>query len=416
MFWCGQKFFLLYLLLSSMSRSSSSSLSSILSYHLQTKHSFERYARASRNLDWQNQPNPFRRYSGSDFIPLQLIDANQWQYPSPKYSDLFTRSNLTNIPVNFQTISRFLELSLGITAWKQAGQSKWALRSNPSSGNLHPTEGFILLPSSHDFESGLYHYCPKDHGLEMRAKYDADSFQRLISPFPRSSFLMGLTSIHWREAWKYGERAYRYCNHDLGHAIASIRIAAATLGWNIMLLEEMNQTDLGLLFGTSRSNEFPENEKDHPESLLVVWPLAEVEERSLSNPLEGSLIPSTIPSQTLNQLFSGATWFGEANRLSTAHGDHWEIIDQVASDAWKSTESHVSCHHSSMNPQKTSPSKRNLMRGGDLSSVEIIRQRRSAVSFDPETSVISSESFFQLLSRIFPRKDLQDQGNDSAGD
>ena len=29
---------------------------------------------------------------------------------------------------------------------------------------------------------------------------------------------MALTSITWREAWKYGERAFRYCNHDVGHA------------------------------------------------------------------------------------------------------------------------------------------------------------------------------------------------------
>ena len=38
--------------------------------------------------------------------------------------------------------------------------------------------------------------------------------------------LVVLSSIHWREAWKYGERAYRYCQHDAGHAIAATRYAA----------------------------------------------------------------------------------------------------------------------------------------------------------------------------------------------
>ena len=43
-------------------------------------------------------------------------------------------------------------------------------------------------------------------------------------------WLIALTSIHWREAWKYGERAFRYCQHDLGHAIAAVGIAAAIAG------------------------------------------------------------------------------------------------------------------------------------------------------------------------------------------
>ena len=45
-------------------------------------------------------------------------------------------------------------------------------------------------------------------------------------PVP-GAILVGLSSIHWREAWKYGERAFRYCQHDVGHALAAIGIAAA---------------------------------------------------------------------------------------------------------------------------------------------------------------------------------------------
>ena len=41
------------------------------------------------------------------------------------------------------------------------------------------------------------------------------------------AFLLGLASVYWREAWKYGERAFRYCQHDVGHAIGTVRIAAA---------------------------------------------------------------------------------------------------------------------------------------------------------------------------------------------
>ena len=34
---------------------------------------------------------------------------------------------------------------MGLSAWKAYGGNRWALRCNPSSGNLHPTEGYLLL-------------------------------------------------------------------------------------------------------------------------------------------------------------------------------------------------------------------------------------------------------------------------------
>ena len=36
------------------------------------------------------------------------------------------------------------ELALGLSAWKEYGGSRWALRCNPSSGNLHPTEAYVV--------------------------------------------------------------------------------------------------------------------------------------------------------------------------------------------------------------------------------------------------------------------------------
>ena len=79
---------------------------------------------------------------------------------------------------------------------------------------------------------GLYHYAPREHGLERRARLQRELFKALIAAScPAQAFLVGFSSIHWREAWKYGERAFRYCQHDAGHAIGALRIAAATLGW-----------------------------------------------------------------------------------------------------------------------------------------------------------------------------------------
>ena len=192
----------------------------VIRYHVQTKHHFNRYARSLGFLDWANQPDPFRRFEGTRLIPLPLLEPGRRSRLASVRCDLRPWS-VPCQPVSLRTLSRFFEFALALSAWKKAGESEWALRSNPSSGNLHPTEGYVVLPQIDglDLKSGLYHYAPKEHGLELRAEFRTEPVERLLAPFPSGAFLFGLTSIHWREAWKYGERAFRYCNHDVGHAI-----------------------------------------------------------------------------------------------------------------------------------------------------------------------------------------------------
>ena len=87
---------------------------------------------------------------------------------------------------------------------------KYALRVNPSSGNLHPTEFHFFTRGLKGNPDGLYHYDPSRHMAEQRGRgcFEMD----LLGGAAPIVFV--LTSIVWREAWKYGERAYRYCLHD----------------------------------------------------------------------------------------------------------------------------------------------------------------------------------------------------------
>ena len=40
----------------------------VFHYHDQTKHDYYRYAASLGHLDWDNQPDPFRRFIGSRLI------------------------------------------------------------------------------------------------------------------------------------------------------------------------------------------------------------------------------------------------------------------------------------------------------------------------------------------------------------
>ena len=188
-------------------------------YHEQTKHHFHRYARSRGYMDWKNQPAPFRAFSETERIPLPLLDKD----PEAGHLDLYARGDNGENPLTTENIAAFLELSMGLSAWKAIPGNRWALRMNPSSGNLHPTECHLILPGMNPSEAGgVYHYNPLFHALEMRAEVETDIWGAIRDHFRCEGFLVGLSSIFWRESWKYGERAFRYCNHDVGHALAAL--------------------------------------------------------------------------------------------------------------------------------------------------------------------------------------------------
>ena len=374
----------------------------VVHYHVQTKHHFNRYSRSLGFLDWANQPDPFRRFEGARLTPLPLLQADE-EPLSPVYDAMYEPKAVLSQPVTVRTLSRFFEFALALSAWKKAGESEWALRINPSSGNLHPTEGYVLLPHMDglDFKPGLYHYAPKEHGLELRADFPADQLARLLVPFPDDSFLFGLTSVHWREAWKYGERAFRYCNHDVGHAIGSARIAAAALGWNMVLLDGLEQNTVALLLGTNRVEDFAEVEPEHPDCLAVIWPsdLARGEGQGVDTS-QGEM-PLYLDASAVEQL-AKSLWHGKANRLSREHSVHWDIIDEVAEASWKTKAETLTI---SLRPLPKSVNPHPVAFTSHAPSAgQIIRQRRSAVSFDGKIS-ISAATFFRMMQRVMPRSD-----------
>src|SRR6202008_485857 len=116
------------------------------------------------------------------------------------------------------------------------------------------------------------HYHSRDHSLERRCLLGCVAKAVLTESLPPQGFLVGLSSIHWREAWKYGERAFRYCQHDVGHAIGTLRIAAATLGWAARVLDGTPDATIDALLGLDRGADFDGAERESAEVVLALWP------------------------------------------------------------------------------------------------------------------------------------------------
>lgn len=348
----------------------------ILYYHEETKHHYYRFARSLGYLDWDNQPDPFRRFRESHLYMLPLLPISK----TPSYASMYSPETIASEEVSFNSISRFFRNALAISAWKRQLDARWSLRVDPSSGNLHPTEGYLILGKDiPEITAGVYHYAPREHALEQRANFNFQIFQN----FPPDTFLVGLSSIYWREAWKYGERAFRYCQHDAGHAIAALRFSAAVLGWQFIVLDDLGDQDVARLLGLDREANFEQAEDEHTVCIAAV--LAGTDPVAMNTSITQSEIDA----------ISKAEWKGQANLLSESHVE-WEIIDVAASATMKERTAMIdvqppAASHSMLMPEDYH----------SLSAQKIIQQRRSCLSLDGTTS-IPRDTFYSIMSRIVP--------------
>lgn len=337
----------------------------VAAYHERTKHSPFASAPGPGYMDWATQPDPFRRYAGATLVSLPLPPEGD---PFP-YEALYER-DVAPQPISVASISRFFRLALSLTAWKEVPGARWALRANPSSGNLHPTEGYAVLPPVEGLHprAAVWHYAPKEHGLERRAEVG-------WSP-PGGTLLVGLSSIPWREAWKYGERAWRYCQHDIGHAIGAMRFAAAANGWRLRLLDGCGSEAVSRVLGLRTT---ADAEAEEPDLLAIVD--------------AGGEAPTL--SEEVLRAFDAASWEGTPNHLSKRHSHEWRAVDEVS--------------RATMRPAGEVredlgglPSGADLLtlppRGSRLTAERAILGRRSAVAMDGKTAIMA-DRFLGMLAR-----------------
>jgi len=348
-------------------------------YHQRTKHRPERYARALGYMDWDTQPDPFREWTGAPRTEL----PHSVEGVAATFGELHRPSAVAPRALDAESLGAFLELSLGITAWKEYEGVRWALRADPSSGNLHPTEGYVVVPDAPGLASGLHHYVSRDHVLEHRAACD-------VPALPRGAFLVGVASIHWRESWKYGERAWRYCQHDAGHVIACLRYAAAALGWTARLCDGASTAAIARLCGLDRDADFAgidALEREHADTALLVGP-PEVVAAALGEPGADARLVDAVAEHVL-----GGAWSGKPNVLSSDHVA-WEVIEAVAAACAKPAAADGAAFEPTPLPAR------------DATCAErasaVIRRRRSAVQLDGRTT-ISASAFFEILDAVLPR-------------
>ncbi|OGS88711.1 MAG: hypothetical protein A2061_07470 [Gallionellales bacterium GWA2_59_43] len=326
-------------------------VTTVLAYHARSKHALDRYAAGPGTLDWDAQPKAFRDWDGAQrsALPREIVVADiSWgELAAPRPS----------LPLNDANLGSLLRLCVGLTAWKEYAGSRWSLRAHPSSGNLHPTETWLIAANVTGLEDGLYHYHNLYHGLERRAWGSAAQ---------TTGAWLGFSSIHWREAWKYGERAFRYCQLDMGHVLAAVSYAAALHGWKPRLLVR-DTADIAHTLGTDRAEDFAGVESEEAEVIVAL--------RGTEN---------TFP-------MDWKSWAGKPGLLDARPLYQWPVIEEVA----HATRGKPPAGETLAQPVPVRAS------DNDIHAAQVILKRRSAQAFDG-TSEMPQAVFRKLLSGLLP--------------
>jgi SagB-type dehydrogenase family enzyme len=332
-------------------------------YHEFTKHSVQSLRRTQHVLDWNNMPDPFRHYTG---VPVLDLPADP---PSPEIPALELLQGGTGkrtVVDGPAFLSQLLFYSASISASKLVPSTgyRYALRVNPSSGNLHPTEFHFITRGLQQWPDGLYHYRPSSHMAEQRAVGDFE-MKSITSSAP---IVFILTSIAWREAWKYRDRAYRYCLHDIGHAWQAIALAARAMGCESVAFRDFPDDEV------ARYCRFSDDE----------WPMLILE-------LTGESIPVQVPQHR------ETVWYGgEANQLSP------EIVAYPWIDAIHEATKPIVNAPAEPAPTGMGEIKLPAPASSNLTFGEVARKRRSALDFVGGPPSISLAQLSAILSTTSP--------------
>lgn len=333
-------------------------------YHASTKHTAQALRRAGHVLDWANMPDPFRNYDG---VPVLDLPADPPGLPIPALDALRGAGGERAAPDGPGFLSQLLFHSAAISATKVVPSTgyRYALRVNPSSGNLHPTEFHFLTRGLDGWPDGLYHYRPSSHMAEQRA------LGELEPPFGAGPepIVFILTSIAWREAWKYRDRAYRYCLHDIGHAWQSLALAARAMGADAWATGAFADDEV------SRFCRLSEDE----------WPMLLVEIRGASVPVRAR--------ESGEAIWRG----GQANRLSTERIEYPRIDEMHAATKLAGTKLIVQRNPAEPENPGAGESKLAVPARSTRAFGDVTRARRSALGFRGGEESISTAQLSALL-------------------
>ena len=199
-------------------------------YHDGTKHSLWSVQNEAHFLDFDNQPVPFKIYTGLEPIPLPR------EFPPSEVPALDAVSSPRIGPgaacaPDLGTLASILHHSAGITRRRKYPGGEMLFRAAACTGALYHIELYLVCGDLPGLPAGVYHFGAHDFALRRLREGDyRGNLARASGGEPTvvdAPAVIVFTGTYWRNSWKYRARAYRHCFWDSGTILANMLAVCA---------------------------------------------------------------------------------------------------------------------------------------------------------------------------------------------
>ncbi|SDV99994.1 SagB-type dehydrogenase domain-containing protein [Marininema mesophilum] len=179
------------------------------------------------DVDWENAPLPYKLYQGASAV----------NFPG---GIPFSLCRLEQDPlIDMDCVGHFLWYVYGLTQCLETpellGASPVTRRFVPSGGGLYPTELYVYLRID-GLDTGVYHYDVAHHQLVLLREGDVNPY--LMSALggrcdlTNSFGVVFLTTMFWKNFYKYHNFSYRLQGLDAGVVIGQLNEVAKRFGFS----------------------------------------------------------------------------------------------------------------------------------------------------------------------------------------
>jgi SagB-type dehydrogenase family enzyme len=234
-------------------------IAAALTYHQETKHSYDSVYRNHHFLDWGNQPRPYKLYTNLDSMALPQT------WPTPNIPALQALSHTVGAMATLRLpsltdLAFLLFCAAGVTRRRLfPGQGEVLFRAAACTGALYHIEFYLAVTDLPALPAGLYHFGPVDFAL--RRLRDGDQRPILVAAagddtaLQEAPIILIGTDTFWRNAWKYRARAYRHTFWDSGTILANLLAAVNALDLPSQLVAGFADTPVNTLLDLDDARE-----------------------------------------------------------------------------------------------------------------------------------------------------------------
>jgi len=209
-------------------------------FHLSTKDTYNEEI-TPKDIRWleglfqrERVQRPVKNYPHAETIRFAKEDYKQ-EFPQ-LLRERRTWREFGKQRVPKELLGSLLHLSFGVQEWELVPKvGRFALKTSPSGGGLHPAEAYALVRNVRGVPRGIYHYDAAGHRLQrIRRGTTSSETQKLLAGqwwFRDAAFVVFLTAVFRRTQWKYDyARAYRAVLAEAGHLCQTFCLTATWLG------------------------------------------------------------------------------------------------------------------------------------------------------------------------------------------